>query len=308
MKKEFNIRRLAIVMLVLAVFSANILSHSYAKFVSLVSGTGQSHAAGFFVINGTSVEQEISNSNIRLAPEESQSFYTTINYFAQTNTEFSQVGYYTSGFGILSDLDSLKETFASFLVSECGYTTQEAAAAITPDSLDDMFEIGVVDSTTGYVAYGSTPAEKFADAIREAGSLSGRGVHVGAMAYDETDYISVSLELIVKWVTITNLWDTFVADRIARELFNNQTSSGINLNIKIRVEQYLNEVDELSTLAQKLWTLNTGVNVSSLVGNIYSINFYSNNQHYSQIEFDTNKITYVKADGTRVVAYNNDRL
>ena len=304
MKNKLDIRRLAIVIFVLAVFSANLLSSSYAKFVSVLENSTYNRVVGFNVTGGTTPEQEVLNANVVLAPEETESFYATINYFSQVNTEFSVVGHYTSGYGVLADFDALKTTYATYLVSECGYTSAEAAAATVPDSFDDMFEIGVINTTSSYVCYGENPAECFADAIREAGSLAGRGAHVAAMGADATEYVSANVEITVTWKTFTDTWDTFIADQVITSIVEDGINSGMRINLKIRVAQYFEDVSDFSTLADTLWLLDNGLNVSSLVGKTYNINFYSNGA-FSKIKFETAKITYVKPDGTEVVVYNN---
>ena len=303
--KKLNVIVYSAFAIVLAViFSSSILGSTFAKFISRLETNSHIQAAGFYITAGTlSQEQTVANENIMIAPGETKTVYSTINYFSQVNTKVTVGNDSITLTGALSNLDvSDLSDYDSWLLNHQYYPIITA-----PTSLEDMFTISV--SSGIYSAPGSTVAEQVAEVIRQAGHLDGAGAYIAAMPADATGAVQIMQEITVTWHEISDAWDTYIGELIAQAQIesNGTITSGISLSLGVTVEQYLGTMPAVSNLTSTRWTLNNSIDISRLESDVtYDVVFTSNDQNYTGIRKSASGLQYISGDNVTTVWDGSD--
>lgn len=215
MKKRNWLMTIAFAVLSLTIISTCVIGSTYAKFTSQVAGGGKAQAAGFLVA-GASTEATVATEMV--APTTTVSAEATINYFSQVDTKIevtnlSEASTGVTGTGIFAVWDAIVTAYNA----QAAEGDRVTEANVT---LNKVFTVTLEGQTEG-----QTLAQAFAAAVAAASSgavtvktNTADNVVLSAMDKDATDAVQVKFNVQVKWNSISDKFDTFVGNMIAKNL------------------------------------------------------------------------------------------
>lgn len=217
MKKRNWLMTIAFAVLSLTIISTCVIGSTYAKFTSQVAGGGKAQAAGFLVA-GASTEVTVATEMV--APTKAVSAAATINYFSQVDTKIevtnlSEGSTGVTGTGIFAVWDAIVTAYNDQAAE--GDKVQPANV-----TLNKVFTVTLESQTEG-----QTLAQAFAAAVAAASSGNSAvtvktneadNVVLSAMGKEATDAVQVTFNVQVKWNQISDKFDTFVGNMIAKNL------------------------------------------------------------------------------------------
>lgn len=185
--------------------------------------------SGMF-INGNS--QTILESNkVVLSPSLSENFNLEFLYYSQVMTEFYEMPLDTQveGYGVLAtDFSTLLSEYQLFLDDNNNMFGVDIAA---PNNFEDMFRITFNQGNV---------VEACAEGVRAAGNLGGTGSIVHSMDETTENALYVLITGKIEWLSISDVWDTFIGSKIAEYCINTGLVSGVKVRFNIGIEQVVN--------------------------------------------------------------------
>lgn len=215
MKKRNWLMTIAFAVLSLTIISTCVIGSTYAKFTSQVAGGGKAQAAGFLVA-GASTEATVATEMV--APTTTVSAEAKINYFSQVDTKIevtnlSEASTGVTGTGIFAVWDAIVTAYNA----QAAEGDRVTAANVT---LNKVFTVTLEGQTEG-----QTLAQAFAAKVAAASSGAvtvktneADNVVLSAMDKEATDAVQVTFNVQVKWNSISDKFDTFVGNMIAKNL------------------------------------------------------------------------------------------
>ena len=217
MKKRNWLMTIAFAVLSLTIISTCVIGSTYAKFTSQVSGGGKAQAAGFLVAGAAT---EVTVATEMVAPTTAVGAEATINYFSQVETKIevtnlSEGSTGVTGSGIFAVWDAIVKAY-----NDQAETADKVEAANV--TLNKVFTVTLEGQTEG-----QTLAQAFAAAVAAASSgdsvvtvksNDADNVVLSAMGKEATAAVEVKFNVQVKWNSISDKFDTFVGNMIAKNL------------------------------------------------------------------------------------------